>query len=446
MSRPLPRLTSWLVPSAAIACALAATGCAGSPTLRAAEQGHFEGLRDTLSAELAQGSLRAGEATRFAHAVAKGEIARASGEEGVKRIRELEVCAKEIAGALGDRADKRDAVGAAAALLRVEAGIDSPNARWARIAPDAAEAPFRPLGARALTGGDDGPLRRQLIADPDEEVRRNALHAALASGDPADTEAVLDAARVDPYPAARTEAIRAAGALGSPRVVTALKDLWPRADASVREAIVDAWGAPHTFDDGGRQQLAWVVDTQRGIPAINAADILIRAGGPGAIEAAGALEHAIKDGPASNRMRAIEVAPFDVPTFREALAKAEADHDDAVAAAAMARRLQAPSKQGGAPSGSPEREAIVAKLLTIASGTGAGAVVARAALARAHVAQVVPILEKNGAAKDTATRVEAGKDLAYAGDLGRAAVVAADPEPAVRLAVACAILHPDAHP
>ena len=423
--------------------ALASVHCAGSPALRAAEQGHFEGLRDTLSAEVAQGGLRSGEAMRFAQAVTKGEIARASGEEGVKRIRELEACAREVDGALGARADKRDAIGAAAALVRVEAGLESPDrhARWARTAPDAAEAPWRPLGARALVSGDDGPLRRQLIADPDEEVRRNALHAALASGDPEDADAVLEAARVDPYPAARAEAIRAAGVLGGQRVVIALKDLWPRADASVREAIVDAWGTPHTFHGGGRQQLGWVVDTQRGIPAINAAGILIRAGGPGAIEAAGALERAIKDGPSADRVRAIEVAPFSLPALREALAKAEADPDEAVAAAAMARRLQAPADQGGAPAGSPAREAIVAKLLPLASGTGAGASIARATLARARVAQVVPILERNGAAKDTATRVEAGKDLAYAGYLGHAAVVAADLEPAVRLAVACAILH-----
>jgi hypothetical protein len=425
---------------------LAMAGCASSPTLRAAEQGRFEGLRDALGAEIARGALHAGEAARFARAVTRGELSRATGEDGVKRVRELKICAREIDGVLDERADKRDAVGAAAALLRVEAGLASAgrHARWAHTAPDAGEASWRPLGARALVSGDDGPLRRQLIADPDEEVRRNALHAAVSSGDPADAEVILDAARVDPYPAARAEAIRAAGVLGGLRVVTALKDLWPRADTPVREAIVDAWGNPHTFNSGGREELEWVVGTQRGTPAINAAGLLIRTGGPGAGDAEGALERAIQDGPSADRVHAIEVAPYRHPSLREAIVKAEADHDEAVAAAAMARRLQAPADVKGAPPGSPDREALVAKLLPIATGTGAGAVVARAALSRARVPQVVPILEKNGSAKDAATRIEAGQDLAYAGDLPRAALVAADLDPAVRVPVACAILHAEA--
>src|SRR6185312_7281898 len=105
------------------------------------------------------------------------------------------------------------------------------------------------------------------------------------------------------------------------------------------------------------------------------------AGGAGAGEAEGALERAIENGPSDARVHAIEVAPYRLPALREALVKAEADHDEAVAAAAMGRRLQAPADQHGAPPGSSDRAAIVAKLLPIASSTGAGAVVARAALA-----------------------------------------------------------------
>jgi HEAT repeat protein len=286
-------------------------------------------------------------------------------------------------------------------------------------------------------------LRRRLIADPDEEVRRNALHAAIEAADPEDTEAVIEAARVDPSPAARTEAIRAAGALGGARVVLALKDLWPRAEGPVREAIVEAWSARRTLESGGRRELGWVIDTQRGVPAVLAAAAVVRAGGEGSAEAAGAVERAIKDGPTADRLRAIELAPFDLPSVREALAKAESDPDEAVAAAAMGRRLEAPVNKGGAGGSGADRDALVAKLLPIASGTGTGASVARAVLARARVAQVVPILERDGTAADAGTRAEAGRSLAVAGDLGRAAVVAADPEPRVRVAVACAILHPD---
>jgi hypothetical protein len=455
---PRPLLLASVPPAGwLLVIALSSAGCARSPTIRAAEQGRFEGLREALSARVAQGTLSASEAEGFARAVTRGEVTRAAGNEGVERVHELSGCAREVDGVLGDRASTRDAVGAAAALVLVEAGVNSPGryAKWAHAAPDDREAAWRPLGARSLTSGDDGPLRRRLIADPDQEVRRNALHASLTAGDPEDTEAVLEAARVDPHPAAQAEAIRAAGVLGGQRVVIALRDLWPRADASVREAIVEAWATERSFKSGGQHELTWVVETQRGVPATVAASKLVRRhdggnpqtpgdGGAAVDAAAGALERAIADGPTADRQRAIDLAPFSIPAIRTALAKAESDADEVVATAAMARRLFEPADQGGAPARSADREALVTKLLSFASGTGAGATLARATLARAKVAGVIPLLEREGSAKDAATRIEAGKSLAAAGDLGRAAVVAADLEPRVRVAVACAILHPAA--
>jgi hypothetical protein len=76
----------------------------------------------------------------------------------------------------------------------------------------------------------------------------------------------------------------------------------------------------------------------------------------------------------------------------------------------------------------------------MASGAGAGAPTAREALALARVQQIVGVLEKDGASADPSTRVQAGSTLAMLGELGRAAVVAADPEPHVRTTVACEIL------
>ncbi len=428
LSAPSSRL---LLVAAALGCA----HCAGSPALRAAEEGRFEGLHDALASELAQGRLGASEATRFARAVAGGEISRATGEPGLARLHELERCAAEIAGPLGDRADKHDALGAAAALVLVEAGVDSPRrySRWASLAADAPEAAWRPLGARALVSSSDGEQRRRLVADADQEVRRNALHASLQAGDAADTNIVLEAARVDPYPAAREQAIRAAGALGGERVVIALKDLWPRADSSAREAIVDAWAAEQSFAEGGRRELGWVVDTQHGLPAILAASALVHAGGAGAAEAANTLERAVKDGPTADRIRTIELLPLDAPALREAVIKAETDPDEAVAAAAMAHRLEAPSERA-------DRAAILTRLLPLAAGTGLGAVTAREALAEAGEPQVVPILLRTSTADDAKTRAQAGSALAAYGDLGRAALVATDREPSVRTTVACAIL------
>lgn len=424
----------------AAAAALASTGCA-STAVRAAEQGKYLGLRASLAAELQRGELGLGEAVGFARAVARGEIERAKGEDGAQRVRDLRSCAHELDDVLDHRAGTRDAIGAVAALVRVEAGLTSADgfARWARTSPHGPTAAWRPLGARALVSADDAALRRKLIADVDQEVRRGALRAALQADDPEDTEAVLEAARVDPYPAARAQAIRAAGVLGGGRVVLALKDLWPRADEAVRDALVDAWATYNAFNSGGRRELAWVVDTQHGRPVIGAAAVLVRAGGEGAVEAAGALERAVHEGPTADRVRAIEAAPLRLPALRAAVAKAETDADEAVAVAALARRFEAPSELGG-PSDTKTREALAIRLLTAAGATGGGALVAKGALARAHEPRLLPILERDGLAKDQKTRAEAGTALAVLGDLRRAAVVAADPEPRVRVAVSCAIL------
>jgi hypothetical protein len=432
----------WSARLALVILALGSARCAGSPGLRAAEQGRYEGVRAMLSADLAHGQLGLTSAVSFARAVAKGEVVRASGEEGVRRIHELRRCANEIDGVLGDRADTRDAVGDAAATVLVDEGLRSAGHydRWVHQPPGGAEAALRALGARSLTSSGDAELRRRFIADPDEDARRSALRASLAAADPADVEVVLEAARVDPFPAAREQAILAAGAIGGERVVLALKDLWARVDASVRESIVDAWAAKRSFESGGRRELGWVLDTQHGQPAILAAVVLVRAGGPGSGEAAGTLERATKDGPTTDRVLAIELAPLRLPALREAVLAAEADPDEAVAAAAMVRRLEAPVAYGGPDDHSPAREALIAKLLPLATGTGGGSLAARGALARARVKALVPILERDGAAADAKTRYQAGTALVMAGEVPRAAVIAADPDPSVRTIVACAIL------
>jgi hypothetical protein len=433
-----PALRSLLLPL--LAAAVSATGCAGSPAVRAAEQGQYQGLRASLAAELREGNLGIGEAAAFAKAVARGEVTRAKGVEGAQQIRAFASCAREVDDVLDKRADTRDDLGAVAALMRVDAGLTSAGgfSRWAHTSPHGPEAAWRALGARSLTSGDDGHQRRKMMADPDEEVRRGALRAALEAGDPDDTDAVLEAARVDPSPAARAQAIRAAGVIGGERAVLALKDLWPRADEAGRESIVDAWGTHASFNAGGRRELVWVLDRQKGRAALAASIVLLRAGGEGAAEAAGALERAVKEGPTADRQRAIEAAPLSQPTFRAAVAKAEADPDEAVAVAALTRRFKAPPELGG-PEGKA-REELAVRFLKLAEAGGPGAVGAKGALAWAHDQRLLPILERDSVAKDAKTRAEAGMALAVFGDLPRAAVVAADPEAGVRASVACAIL------
>lgn len=441
-----PRTASFASRLAPVLLVAASAGCAASPVVRAASEGKLAGLRDSVAAEVKSGKMSGSEATDLARALAKREIEQAAGEEGARRLRELASCARQLGRALDQRADKRDAIGAAAQLLRIDAGLDDADdfVAWSRVDPGSPEAAWRAVGARSLVWPSRGTLRRRFFADPDQEARLGALRAAIDAADPDDAEGALEAARLDPHPPARVLAIRAAGAIGGETIVLGLKDLWPHADESAREAIAAAWGTLASLDAGGRRELLWAADTQRGGPAIAAALALLRAGGEGRGEAVGVLERAVKEGPTHDRVHAIDTAPLGISALRDAIGKAETDPDEVVAVEAMARRLEAPVDQGGAAPGSPARAGLVEKLLAIAKGEGLGVLAAKGILARAGVREVAPLLEHDGAAPEAKTRAIAGTALAVLGDLPRAAIVAADPDPLVRTTVSCAILRASA--
>jgi hypothetical protein len=423
--------------------------CGGSASLRAAEAGRFTGLSAVVAAEVKRGELDEGEAVDLARAILRRDVAGAAGDEGAARIRGLAGCAGPIDGALERRAEEEGAAPAAAAMVRLEADL-SPRedfVHWASAAPGGPRAAFRAVGARALSGPEDGERRRKLFLDGDQAVRLAALRAAERAASAADTDAILDAARVDPYPMARTQAVRAAGAIGGERVVLALKDLWAAADPTLRQAIADAWGTPASIDAGGRRELSWAADTQGGAPAIAAAYALVRAAnhaapiptGPGVADALGLIERAVKSGVTHERTFAITIAPLSVPALQKAVIEASKDTDEDVALTAVARRLDTEFLRGGA--SAADRPALIARLLTVASsGEKMRGLVARNALARAGAREVLPLLDKEAASPDAQSRKAAGTAFVALGELPRAAVLAADADARVRDGVACSLL------
>ncbi|MGK3968718.1 hypothetical protein WMF38_38055 [Sorangium sp. So ce118] len=420
----------------------AVAGCARSASVRAAEAGRFDELRRTLDHELRRGALDSDEARAIARAVAEGEIARATPPSGVERLRELRTCARPLEDALTDRAEGSDGMATAAAMILLETGLTEP-AGVKRYATDAAagrnpakDAALRALQTRALVTAEDGALRRARMLDGDQEVRASALRAASAAADPNDRGALLEAARLDPYPLARTLAIRAAGALGGREIVLALRDTWVLSDEPGREAIAEAWAAPRAIDAGGRAQLLWAISTQRGAPAIAAARALVRAGGDGAGEAVAVLINVLRTSQSRDRIYAILSVPIEDAAARAALLEAQGDADDAVAFAAHARYVDAPPRVVAA----RERAAAVAWLMRLASGTSTRAVLARGVLARAGVRAAVPLLERDLRSQEIPVREAAGTGLVELGELPRAALLLADAEPQVRTSVACAIL------
>jgi HEAT repeat protein len=79
-------------------------------------------------------------------------------------------------------------------------------------------------------------------------------------------------------------------------------------------------------------------------------------------------------------------------------------------------------------------------MLRIAQGSTPHALLARVALARAGVREVLPFLTRDVQSRDDRLRKATGIALSDLGERLRAAPLLADPEPHVRSSIACAIL------
>jgi hypothetical protein len=428
--------------SRAFSCALvlAAAGCGTGPALRAAERGDLAAVRRTLTS----GGVDADEARDIARAVLRREVAGASGDAGIRRLRELPMCAEALDDALEERASRRDAVAATATILRFDAGLIDRDelgetARAALAAAGSVSSSWRAVAARGLVAKVDGPERRKLMVDPDQEVRLAALRASSTAVDPADVEALLEAARLDPNPTARSVAIDAAGNIGGARVVLALKDLFAQGGEDERLSIVGAWASPNAFTAGGRAQLVRTAESGSGPATIAAAAVLMRLSGGGAENAAAVVARAIATGSTRERVFAISAASLASKTARDAVLGAEKDADEEVALAALSRSLDLyPAEGDGAKPA--ERAQVIAKLMAMAKGSSLRAVLARATLARAGAREVLPLLEQDARSGTDQARKAAGTSLVMLGEIARAAWLAADPEVRVRTGVACAML------
>lgn len=422
----------------ALVVAALSLGCAASPALRAAEAHDLAALKREIDAELKRGDLTAGEARDIARAVATHEVKNAKGDSGSKAIDAFGRCSRDLDAAYEARARDSDAVAAAAASARLEDGLLSPEDARALASRPGLPAAWRPLLTRALLRPEDALERRARLADGDQEVRVAALRAAADAGDPGDTDALLDAARLDPYPLARSLAVRAVARTASgERAVLALRDLWTQADENVRQSIADAWGSERNIDAGGRRELLWAAETQHSAPGIAAASALARWKGEGQPEAIGVLARAIHSGPTNDRVFAIGTAPLHEPSIDAALRAAVNDNDDAVAVAAAWRQLSGIGRDEPA---AKDRKVFVDKLMSFAKTPTTRGFQAQKALARAGVREVLPFVEKQVALQDTRARETTGVALVELRELPKAAVLVADADLGVRASVACAIL------
>lgn len=421
-----------------LGASLGSIGCAASPALRAAEVHDLKALAREIEGARKQGSVDEGEARAIAKAVAVHEIENAKGDEGTKTLEAWSRCARVLDGAIEARSRGSDDIAASAAQTRLEDGRLSPDDARELALRSGLSPAWRTVETRALIRAGDGSARRARLLDGDQAIRAAALRASADAGDPGDTEALLEAARLDPYPLARTLAVRAvAKTSGGEHAVLALRDLWNQADEDLRQSIADAWGTERNIDAGGRRELHWAAEHGRGAAAIAAAGALSRWKGEGWNEAIGVLTRAIQDGPTKDRVFAIGVAPAHEPPIEEALRKAIDDKDDAVAVAASWRLL------GGIGRDIPEakdRKAILTRLLGFAKEPTTRGFQAQKALARAGERGILPFLDKQVGLADTRARETTGVAFVDLREWGKAVGFVADADQGVRAAVACAIL------
>jgi HEAT repeat protein len=186
--------------------------------------------------------------------------------------------------------------------------------------------------AAALAGHTTDPSRaRELLSDPDPNVRATALAALARAG--AASEADVTAGLADPEPVARKRACEVAATtrLGGGALLALLTD----ADDGVVE--IAAWAA-------GELELVSAVDSLARI-TVEHGDALAREAAVAALGAIGdpaglpAILAAINDKPAVRRRAVLALAPFEGPEVDAALEKTSRDRDWQVRdAAEMLRR------------------------------------------------------------------------------------------------------------
>jgi hypothetical protein len=420
-----------ILPLLTLLPALGAAACSGSPAMRAAERGDRPALDEAIAARQAHGDLSNREAASLAKAVADREVRTASAQDGGDRVRDAGPCAHELDDALAFRMKTHDAAGATAALARVEGrglGVDD-----LRIFAGDADPRWRAVGARALVRPDDGQARHIALIDAEPLVRREAARAARDAADPADLGALAEAARVDPAPIVRTEAVRSIAALAPTpggEVANVLRDLWTAGDDGLREDIALAWASPSVWKAGGREALRVVVASERGPGVVEAAAAVLRLHADDDVTqtALGQMVRAIESGARVARLQALAEASLERHDLLLAVQKAASDEDLEVRVAALGRLA-----------GRRDSHAVM-ELEGLAHPGSSVAAAARLVLAEVGDRRVQAWIEEDLHSEQPEVKLAAATALAELGVAARAAPLLADRDASVRVRSACAIV------
>lgn len=438
-------MTSRIAWGGLLAVTLSGLGC-GNGLVAAAERGDRGAVSRGIAEAHARGELSDRRAADLGLAVARRELEIARGRDAVERLEDLSPCAAELDGTLAALAERRDEAGARAAMLRVESGAMSRAAarEWLGDGDDA----WRAVAVRALTGPDDGPMRREALLAGSPEIRRAAVAASREAADRADLDALFEAARVDPDLLTRSQALRAIGEIarrttGHAResvgrsVAMRLRDLWSAGDDALRQDVAVGWVLSPTYEQGGREALGVYLGNPSATGRIAVAAAVLRNARDGSAdrEVAAAAEallvRVLGEGSVRDRLHALAASPLTATLGREIAKLAASPAEPEVRVAAWSRLLES----------EPYRAQASRELVRHAS-VAAGDLGRRArhALASQRWLPVQAWIERDLRAPRALDRLAAAHALAELGRAARAAPLLVDDDASVRARVACVLV------
>jgi hypothetical protein len=418
--------------SSALSCSSALVTSARQDDLKT-----FDGKLQSAPKPLTNAAL-----VEIARAVAERELLSMPANAAVSRVTELDPCVAELETTFQQLSRREGVVGAVATQVLLDAGLWKGNRddlieRYA----SSAQPEWRAAAARAAVGAEQAPYRRKMFLDGDLRVRRAALRAARDARAIDDRDALLEAARLDPDPVARTFALEAISVIADEATLARLRDVWQYADEAGRREIVLAWSRKAALANGGRAQLGWVLTSQSGIPQLAAAVVLLERGedsglfgNPDAVAAEGVLVRGFTDGTTEEQQFVTQYGPR-TPTLVAAFVQALGSDDEQRAVAAASVLVK----------GTTWRKAAAQRLTALLnSKTPLVAAQAGDVLAAERAPHMKDQLRKRLSAAQPDTRVAAATQLlAYhrAGQTGLGfEQLLADPVASVRTRLACGVI------
>jgi hypothetical protein len=406
---------------------LAAVACTSAST-RVALQGDLPSLKAAIADAERKGELDPAPVQELAEAVLTRELSSSGGPN--EQFPPIRPCVKRMRPVLEDVAAGSFEFAAPAAMALIDGGFEP-------LGPSARREVNLVVLARQAVGASAGTRRRAFMLHGDAEVRRAALLAARDGADVTDTDSLLDAARLDPDPEARANAVQALGQVGGARAVLGLLDLWAVASTEQRRDIVLAWSAPPSFGSGGERELVHAVEATGGEPAVVAALLLSnKAAGPPGLGTS-ALLRFITGTQQRERLLALDAAPWQNPELRAAITAARSHQDPATRIISLSRLIE---------HGAIDAEGILELRKLSTASSASVALAARATLAQAGDESVKTALRADLVSARGTDRTLAALALMELEDWAGAARALADDSPAVRRTVACQMLAAPAEP